>query len=298
MAAFSAHELKTLKEVGEIAKQVVEYAKTIIKPNVPLLEIAEKIESKIVELGAKPAFPVNLSINEIAAHFTPAYNDETKAIGLLKVDIGVHKSGLVADTAFSLDLENSEQNKKLIQAAEDALAAALKTIKFDVPLNEIGAAVEKAILSKGFQPIRNLSGHAIQPYDLHAGLTIPNHATSSPMPLPEGLYAIEPFATLGVGEVRDGKPSGIYHLQKEANVRDSFAREVLAFIIKEYHTLPFCARWIQKKFNTRGLLALRQIEQAGLLHHYPQLIEKNSGKVAQAEHTVIITEKEKIITTQ
>ena len=112
-----------------------------------------------------------------------------------------------------------------------------------------------------------------------------------------GLYAIEPFSTSGLGAVRDGRPSGIYHLEKPGSVRDNFAREVLAFIAEEYQTLPFCSRWIYKKFGSKGLLALRQIEQAGLLYQYPQLIEKGSGKVAQAEHTIIITEKDKIITT-
>ena len=103
-------DIETLKKVGKIASETIKYAKSFIKPGMPLLEIAEKIESKIIELGGKPAFPCNLSINEIAAHYTPSYNDTEIAHGLLKVDLGVHISGLVADTAFSLDLENSDEN--------------------------------------------------------------------------------------------------------------------------------------------------------------------------------------------
>ena len=99
-------------EAGNIAKQVREYAKGIIKKGTPLLEIVEKIEEKIIELKAKPAFPTNLSIDNIAAHYTPAYNDETSSHGLLKIDFGVHIGGFIADTAFSLDLENLEENKK------------------------------------------------------------------------------------------------------------------------------------------------------------------------------------------
>lgn len=290
-------ELTKLKQAGEFAKQVKDYARAIIKPKTPLLEIAEKIENKILELGGKPAFPVNLSINEIAAHFTPSYNEISTAHGLLKVDIGVHVDGFTADTAFSLDLEDNNENKKLIEAAESALKEAIEKISYNIPLKEIGKSIETAIVKFGFQPIINLSGHSIEQYELHSGITIPNHNNSQEFKLPEGTYAIEPFATSGTGKVIDGKPSGIYKLEKEGSVRDSFAREVLSYIKEEYKSLPFCSRWLVKKFGTRALIALKRIEEAGLLHQYPQLVEQNRKPVAQAEHTVVITKTEKIVTT-
>lgn len=293
----SAHEIENYRKAGKIASEVVRYAKSFIKHGMPLLEIADKIESKIHELGGKPAFPVNLSINEIAAHYTPAFNDTEKAHGLLKVDIGIHINGCIADTAFSLDLENKAENKKLIEAAELAVEKAVQKIGMGVETGIIGAEVEKAINSFHFLPIQNLSGHAIAEYELHAGITIPNYDSKQKIAIEEGVYAIEPFSTDGFGAVKDSKPSGIFRIEKSGAVRDAFAREVLDFIAEEYKTLPFCSRWIYKKFSSRGLLALRRIEEANILHHYPQLIEKNNGRVAQAEHTVVITKKEKIITT-
>ena len=290
-------EIEKLKQTGKIASQVVEFAKSIIKKDMLLVEIANKIESKIEELGAKPAFPVSLAINEIAAHSTPEYNDETKASGLLKIDIGCHIDGYVADTAFSLDLEDNQENRELIQAAESALKKGIEIISTNSTLAEVGKEIEEEIKSRGFTSIRNLSGHSLGKFELHSGITIPNFDNSSDLELDEGAYAIEPFATNGSGVVRDGKPSGIYRLEKEGNFRDSLARQVLQFIKDNYNTLPFCSRWIHKKFNSRGLLSLRQIEAQGILHHYPQLIEKDLGKVAQAEHTIILTNKEKIITT-
>jgi len=282
-------------KANEIALEIKEYVKTIVKPGMPLLELAEKIEQKTLELGGKPAFPVNLSINEIAAHYTPSWDDKTLASGLLKVDFGVSIEGCVSDNAISFDLENKEENKKLIEAAELALKKATETITLGVTISKIGKEIEKSIKSLGFQPIQNLSGHSIEPYNLHSGITVPNYENSSNKEIIPGVYAIEPFSTSGLGSVRDGRLSGIYKLEKPGNVRDSFAREVLDFIMEEYKTLPFCSRWIYKKFSSRGLLALRQIEQAGILHHYAQLVESGKGKVAQAEHTVIITEKNKII---
>lgn len=180
-------------QAGKIAGEAKKYARTIIKKGVPLLEIAEKIEKKIEELGGKPAFPVNLSMNDIAAHYTPSYDDKTLAGGLLKIDIGVQVDGLVADTAFSLDLENSEENKKLILACELALENASRIIKLNIKNNKIGNEIEKAISSGEISPIINLSGHEIKKYELHSGITIPNINNHQEIPLKEGVYAIEPF---------------------------------------------------------------------------------------------------------
>jgi methionyl aminopeptidase len=284
-------------QAGRITKDVRNYAKTIVKKDVPLLEIAEKIEAKIIELGGKPAFPVNLSINEIAAHYTPSHDDQNLASGLLKVDFGVHVDGWAADNAFSIDLENSEENKKLIEASEQALENALKIIKEDIFTSEIGEEVQKTIESKGFSPIINLSGHGMDQYELHSGINIPNFNDNRSIKLKEGLYAIEPFATPGSGKVHDGKFSGIYELRNERLPRSPLARQVLEFIKKEYNTLPFCSRWIVKALGPRALLGLRELEANENLHHFQQLIEVSKSKVGQTEHTVLIDNKEVIVTT-
>jgi len=289
-------EKQNILKAGEIAKQVKQLAKTIVKPNIALLEIAEAIENKIVELGGRPAFPVNLSINEIAAHCTPAYNDETLAHGLLKVDFGVQIGGWIADVAFSIDLENDEENRELINASEKALRNAIQKMKIGISLGEIGKAIQEAIEEEGFSPITNLSGHEMKEYELHAGLMIPNVDNKMPNKIKKGLYAIEPFATAGNGRVVEGKPSGIYLLVNDKNVRNPEARKILGFIAEEYKTLPFCSRWIVKKFGAKALFALRQLEDNGNLHQYPQLIEISKAKVSQAEHTVLIDE-ETILTT-
>lgn len=289
-------ETEKIIKAGKIASQSKEFARTIIKKDTSLLEIAEKIEGKIEELGGKPAFPVNLSINEIAAHYTPTHDDETKAHGLLKVDIGVHIDGWIADTAFSLDLEDNEENKKLIKASEEALENALKAVKINTPANEMGSIIQETIESHGFSPIINLSGHSIDKYDLHAGITIPNIDDKKNIQMKEGTYAIEPFATPGNGKVHDGKPSGIYYLSSEKNVRSPLARDVLKFIKKEYDTMPFCSRWIVKKLGNQALFGLKQLEDNGNLHHFPQLIESSKNKVSQTEHTILI-EKDKVTVT-
>lgn len=288
-------EKQKLIQAGKIASQVREYAKSIVKKDVLLLEIAEKIESKIIELGGKPAFPTNLSINEIAAHYTPSHDDEIKARGLLKVDFGVHIDGWIVDTAFSVDLENSAENKKLIEASENALKNAIKIFGKNATLGEIGKIISETIENSGFSPIINLSGHEISQYELHAGLTIPNIDNGSGKEIEEGIYAIEPFASTGSGKIHDGKPSGIYQLILEKNVRSPVAREILEFIIEEYQTLPFCSRWLVKKFGSKALFGLKQLEDNGNLHHFAQLVENSVAKISQAENTILVDKKEKII---
>jgi len=283
-------------KAGKIAQEVKVYAKSIIKKDMLLLEIATKIEEKIFELGGEPAFPVNLSINEIAAHYTPSHDDETKASGLLKVDLGVQVNGWIADTAFSLDLEGIEENKKLIEAAEEGLKAAEKILSSKTTLSQIGEAVEIAINKKGFNPISNLSGHSMEEYDLHAGTTIPNVKNNATSEIGEGLFAIEPFATSGVGKIYDGKPSGIYQLVSAKSIRNPNSREILEYITDYYSTLPFASRWLVEEFGTKALIALKQLEQNENVHQFAQLVESTKAKVAQAENTFII-EKDKVIKT-
>lgn len=276
---------------GKISSQVKEWIKPQIKKGTPLLELAEKIENKILELDGKPAFPTNLSMNEIAAHYTPSYNDETKAEGLLKVDLGVHIDGWISDTSFSIDLENSQENKKLIEASQRALENAIKKVEEKSSLGEIGKTIQQTIESHGFSPVINLGGHSMEKYDLHAGTNISNVSSDRKEKLSKGLYAIEPFATNGSGKVHEGKPSGIYMLIDTKNIRNPEARKILKFIEDEYQTLPFCSRWLVKKFGTKALFALKQLEENENLHHFEQLTEIAGAKVSQAEDTILIDDK-------
>ncbi|MBD3247127.1 type II methionyl aminopeptidase [Candidatus Pacearchaeota archaeon] len=288
-------------QAGKIASKVMKESKNFIEPGMLLLDIADRIENRIKELGGEPAFPTNLSINEIAAHYTPSYDDETTAHGLLKVDLGVQIDGWIADTAFSLDLETNSENQKLIRCAEECLENALKIVKKDISTNEIGKEIQRTCISNNVHPIVNLTGHEVDKYDLHAGITIPNVNDKKNQKLSNGLYAIEPFVTSGTsgsGKVNEGNPSGIYLMLESKNVRSPTAREILTYIIEEYGSLPFCSRWLVRKFGTKALTALRQLEQQGNLHQFPQLIEKSKCKVAQAEHTVLIQDDEIIITTK
>ena len=322
-------DLDKWKKAGKIAAEVREYGKSLVAPGKTVLEITELLEKKIEELGAKPAFPPQLSLNEAAAHECADPDDNVVLLDqLVKVDVGVHIDGWAADTAFSLDLENNEENKKLIKAGEEALENALNLVKSRIEVNEknkvnddkvgssikdtssglvggneligldeIGKTIQETIESHGFTPVANLSGHSIGHYDLHSGITVPNIDNKVNLKLKEGLYAIEPFATNGNGKVHDGKPSGIYYLLNEKTPRSPLGREVLSFIIKEYQTLPFCSRWIVKALGSKALFGLRELEANGNLHHFAQLVEAQNSIVSQAEQTILIEKNKVTVTT-
>jgi len=283
--------IENYKKAGEIAKQVKQYAKEIIKLNMPLHEIAEKIEAKILELGGEIAFPVNLSIDDVAAHYTPTLHDEKLATGLLKVDLGVHINGCICDIAFSLDLTQEKKHAKLIEASEKALEEALEILKKEKArayINEIGKAIQKTIQGFGFSPVRNLSGHGLAEFEIHSGLTIPNYDNSNIKMIGGGAFAIEPFATSGAGVVYDGPSSNIYHLVKEGQVRDNFSRQVLEYIIEKKKTLPFSQRELEKKFGSKVLIAISNLKRAGIIEEFSQLIEKNHCPISQAETSILI----------
>jgi len=291
----STLDVKSYRKAGKIASSIKELIRIIVQPKVKLEEIADQIESKIIELGGKPAFPVNLCMDETAAHDTPIYGDERVASGLLKIDFGVSIEGCICDVALTIDLENSEENKKLIESSEKALKEALAIIKKNIEINKIGEKIQGIITAQGFSPIRNLSGHELGDYQIHGGLTIPNYDNGNKNLLPEGAYAIEPFSTNGQGLVYEGSSSGIYKFEKIKGVRDAGARELLEFILGEYKTLPFCSRWLVKKFGSKAKLGLMFLEREGIINQYPQLVEKGKGKVSQAETSLLVLDEVEVL---
>jgi len=290
--------MKDWKKAGNIAKEALIYGKGLIKVDASVLEVVEKVEKKIFDLGGKPAFPTQISINEMAAHFTPIKDElKFKAGDVVKLDVGAHVNGAIGDNALTVDFGD---NKELLKASEEALKNAIKVVQVGTQLREIGKAIDETISSHGFNPIKNLSGHSIDIYEQHSGITIPNYDDGDDYELEEGVViAIEPFATNGVGKIEEGKDSGIYKLQGIKNVRNQMTKKILDYIEKEYKTLPFTSRWLYKKFPEFNVnFALKILERDGMLYHYKQLPEKSKGLVSQFEHTLLVNDKVEILTKQ
>jgi len=292
--------VEKLIKAGEIARRVKKEVKAMIKPGVKLYDIAEFVEKRIVELGGKPAFPCNLSLNETAAHYTPYRGDETivKEGDYLKLDLGVHVDGYIADTALTFRVGREEDD--LMVAVKEALDDAVATVRAGVPINKIGRVIEERIRASGFKPIVNLSGHKIERYKLHAGISIPNvYRPSDGYTLREGdVIAIEPFGTTGAGRVVEVPPTLIFMYLRDRPVRLPGAKRLLIHVKREYKTLPFAYRWLQGLMPENQLkLLLSSLVRSGALYGFGVLREERDGIVAQFEHTLIVEKDGALVTT-
>ncbi|MEK6935039.1 MAG: type II methionyl aminopeptidase [Nanoarchaeota archaeon] len=275
---------------GKICKKAREYGVKLIVEGAKLLDIAEKVEEKIKDLGGESAFPVDVGLNFVAAHDSPRFNDERviSSGDVVKLDVGVHVNGAITDCAVTIEV-GTNKYKDLINASENALKKAIEIAKPGTKLRNIGRVIQEEIQKKGFSPIINLSGHGLGLYEIHKSPTVPNYDNNDERKLEEGMViAIEPFATTGEGKVIEGKESGIYELLNEKNIRDDRARKVLRFIIENYKTLPFSERWLVKKFGNIAKFALLSLEREGIIKQFKILPEKTKGQVSQAERTLIV----------
>ena len=292
------NELENWRKAGKIAMEALEYGKSLVKNGANIREVCDKIDAKIIQLGAKPAWPTQVGMNGIAAHSTPDPEDDAVFDNqLVCLDVGAHIDGCVGDTAATIDL--SGKHAHFLKAASEALEAAIKVVKPGVSLGEIGKVIQETIAKHGLVPIRNLSGHGLSQWVIHDSPSVPNYDSNDARVLQKGqIIAIEPFATNGAGMIYESERANIFSLEQVRPVRSPFAREILDFIKKEYNTLPFTTRWISAKFGKgKASLALSELNRLGILHAHPPLIEKNKGQVAVFEKTLYIGDTVEVLTT-
>jgi methionyl aminopeptidase len=282
------------RDAGEIAAKILRRGAQEIRVGGSYLDLVESIEVQVEEEGAALAFPLNLSLNEDAAHDTASQGDVrvfTKG-DVAKLDLGVQIDGYIADTATTIDLGN---NSLLLEASERALDAAIKAVRPGATAGDLGAAIQKEIECRGYRPISNLTGHGLDRYILHRPPTIPNVGVNGGVVLEEGMvFAIEPFATTGSGHVGEKTRKEIYSQVSQKPVRIPAARAILDKV-KDRHGLPFARRWLdEKKLD----IALSSLVRSQVLHVYPVLSDIPGSLVSQHEHTVIVTSEGCIVTTR
>jgi len=288
--------LNKYKLAGKIASKSLQVGSKLIRPGESAVKIIETVDDFIKSKGIIPAFPTQISINNVAAHFCPTEeSDVTLNEGdVVKLDSGTCVDGYIADNAVTIDLGN---NKKLVNASRKALNQALKIIRPGIKISELGVVIQDTITSNGFAPVKNLSGHGLGFYEVHDEPAIPNYKTNDDVEFQEDqVVAIEPFASSGAGVVYESSNPTIFTLSSERPVRSMITREVLREI-KNYKGLPFTTRWLMKKFGAgKTAFALRELKVNDMLEIHPPLLDKAQGIVSQAEHSVVIQDKPIIIT--
>ncbi|MFW6141555.1 MAG: type II methionyl aminopeptidase [Candidatus Saliniplasma sp.] len=287
---------KKYRRAGLIARKALETGKKSVGVGKSYLSVVDTVEKVIDRYGARPAFPVNISVNEVGAHYTPFLGDGKifKKGDIVKIDVGVHLDGYIADNALTVEV-GTKRHEDLIKAAEEGLDFAIKSIRPGMKTKEIGRNIESVINSRGFKPISNLSGHSIEKYSLHSGVSIPNVGRGRDK-IKEGMVlAIEPFATDGKGKVKNAETSKIVRLQKPRNLKDD-DKKFYDWVEERFYHLPFTSRWC-RSYGDDYEHRLKRLIRFNSAMAYPILVEARGGLVSQREHTVIVTSKgAKIIT--
>jgi methionyl aminopeptidase len=292
---YDDEELEKFRRSGKILRESREEMRSFVRENMPIIEVCEKVESTIRAKGGKPAFPCNVSIGEVAAHYTSPPNDTSTipAGSTVKVDLGVQVDGYVTDTAFTVAF-NSE-GKAMAATAELALKTVIDNIHGDMALGDIGALVEKTIKNRGFKPISNLTGHSVGRYLIHAGTSIPSVSGFNPHKVETGgVYAVEPFVTSpdAIARVDDTAQTTIYRFLKMKSLRTDGAKKLAKHIESNFRTLPFAERWLIGILRPaeQHKTAFKELLQSKTVMSYPVFVEVSKKPVAQAEHTLLIKE--------
>jgi methionyl aminopeptidase len=294
MPSYDEEELEKFRLSGKILCEAREEMRQLVHENMSIIDVCEKAEGLIREKGGKPAFPCNVSINEVAAHYTSPPDDERRIPerAVVKVDMGVHVDGYVTDTAFTACFNPEYSSMK--SAAEHALQAAIDSIHGDMAVSKIGEIIEKTIKNRGFKPISNLTGHSVGRYLIHAGTSIPNVQQISFAKVKAGdVFAIEPFVTPpdAVGRVENSPQVTIFRLVKTKSQKNPHAKALLKYIEKNFRTLPFAERWLKGVVpKDKHREAFKQLLSSKALMGYPVFVEVSRKTVTQAEHTLLVTE--------
>ncbi len=294
-------QIEDYLKAGKIAGEVRENVRKKNWVGSTLAEICEYVESEIIKRGAKCAFPVNTSLNEVAAHYTAEPNDPKTVsdADLVKIDLGAQVNGYIADTAVTVNYDT--QYDSLVQAAENALQAAMSMIKVGVKSKDVGRKIQNTIMDMGLKPIANLSGHSLDQYTIHAGKTVPNMWTIGSFSFSENeAFACEPFVTTknALGFVRNGKIKNIFALASRKMTKDDEADKLLEYIWNNFNMLPFALRWIVKEWEEKEARKMLDfLIKKKVVKAYAILVEANGKTVAQAEHTFIPTQTGVTVTT-
>ena len=294
-------QLQDYINAGKIASEVRENARRKNHVGSTLEEICNSIEKEIISKGGKCAFPVNVSLNEIAAHYTAEPNDKiiVKDTDLLKIDLGVQINGHIADTAVTVCYE--PKYDFLVQAAESALREAMSIIRVGTKSSDVGKIIENTTKQMGGIPIANISGHSLEQYTIHAGKSVPNIWSIGSFSFQSTeAYACEPFVTTpdGSGFVREGKVRNIFSLVTRKRTKDEDANKMIDFIWQKFNMLPFALRWFIPEYDEKTARdLLEKLIKNKIVRSYPILVEANEQRVAQAEHTFIPQENNALVTT-
>ena len=290
MAGVDAYGLECTRKAARIAADCREWARVNIQPGVTIRHILETVEERIAQAGAAPAFPAQSSRNSVAAHYCSSPTDEQAyEVGdCVKVDVGVHVDGYIADNACTVDLSTDGRWTPLVDASANALNAAIAAVEPGRPVGEIGGHIERTIMAAGFEPVRNLTGHGLDRWKVHVAPQIPNYGERGGGRLKAGMViAIEPFASTGRGHIREAGRAEVFMMVRPPRKAKGLDKDVLR-AIQSWKGLPIARRYF-REFDPGAVDdTISKLAAQGSLMRYPPLVEDADVMVAQTEHTLYV----------
>lgn len=305
--------IQDLRTAGEVHRQARRLLQSKIKPNMSYQNICEIIETEVIrlfgcnDLTAGMAFPVGISVNNIAAHDSCNLYD-TRVItnqDIVKIDFGTHVNGHIIDSAFCVCFDVKFTN--LLEATKQATQIGIKCMGPDVHLIDISREIQEVIESYEIEldgktypihAIKNLGGHNILPYMIHGNkiiLCTPDYMNETDKMLAGELYAIETFATTGTSRMLENDEAvecNHFAVHEYKNYAHKFdvSRKLLEHLNTSRSTLPFASRWIDKSFGTRTKTGINMLYNLGAVQKYPPLVDKVGTYISQFEHTIYLHE--------
>ncbi len=287
-------------KAGKIAAKVLKEIAQEVTPGMKVINICTLAEKKIIEYGGRPAFPCNVSINNVAAHYTAPVSDSSVLpdSGLVKIDLGAHVEGYLSDIAKTFDMDGTLEG--FIAATDDALEEAISMMQPGTKLGDVGKTIENVIKAYGIKPISNLSGHNMRRWILHAGKSVPNVKTRSSEIIEAGeIYAVEPYATNGAGTVIDTELVYIFANTGRDVHLEGTGEKLRLHLRKKYGPLPFAARWIGTISSDIDLFgAIKELLKVKAIRGYPVQASRKGRPVSVSEHTVYISEDGPVVLTR
>jgi methionyl aminopeptidase len=279
---------ESLFRAGAVSREARERAVELVKEGGLLLDVAEEVERLMARRGLKPAFPTCISIDQVAAHYSPTHDDSLRFRrgNVVKLDLGAQLDGWIADTAVTVEV-GTRNWTALIRGSELALQTAIEAVHAGVPTRTLGEGIQRAIESHGYRPVRNLTGHTVERYLLHAGKSVPNIAHGHDVLEAGEVVAIEPFASSGAGQVDGRRTGNIYRVLRTKSLKQAALTDFLLILSREFKTLPFAERWAHR-LDAGAPALLNALVRSGTVMTYPALLDLDGGIVSQTEHTMIV----------
>jgi len=255
----SKDEIEKIRECGIISASLFKHLAKYIAAGITTKELDKISEGFIVKSGATPSFKgykgypssICASVNEEIIHGIPS-NQKLKDGDVVGVDVGVKKSGLISDSAYTFKVGSvSNDVELLLQHTEESLFKAISQVKENAEINKVSGAVEDYINQFGYGIVREYCGHGVG-YHNHEDPEVPNYRfKEGKRSLKKGMViAIEPMINLGSSEcfvLDDGWTvvtiDGAYsaHFEHTVAVTEN-GFDILTILPEEFEAL-------KKKFN-------------------------------------------------